>query len=213
MEKKIALTIGRQFGSGGREIGQKLAKALNFTYYDKELIDVAAKESGLCPEVFENVDEKASDGLAYAFSVGLSYMGMYSPYTNVLSSEGLFKLQSDAIRLIAERESCIMVGRCADYILRDNPNCLSFFIHNNLEIRIQRVIEMQAMTVEEAKERIQKTDKSRAAYYNYYTNKTWGNSASYHLSIDASVLGIDQTVEFLKEFVEKKFDLSVPHFG
>ncbi|MCD7936366.1 MAG: cytidylate kinase-like family protein [Tannerellaceae bacterium] len=205
MDKKIVLTIGRQFGSGGREVGQKLAKALGYNYYDKELIAVAARESGLCPEVFENADEKASDGLAYAFSVGLSYMGMYTPQVDILSNEGLFKLQSDAIRMLAERESCVIVGRCADYILRDNPNCLSFFIHNNMEIRIQRVLEMKEMSIEEARERITKTDKSRASYYNYFTNKAWGHAASYHLSVDASVLGIDGTVDFIKDFVERKY--------
>ncbi|MCD8043773.1 MAG: cytidylate kinase-like family protein [Tannerellaceae bacterium] len=205
MDKKIVLTIGRQFGSGGREIGRKLAGALNISYYDRELVSLAAKESGLCPEVFENADEKASDGLAYAFSVGLSYMGMYTPHADILSNEGLFKLQSDAIRMLAERESCVIVGRCADYILRDNPHCLSFFIHNNMEVRIQRVLEMKEMTIEQAKERITKTDKTRASYYNYFTNKVWGNSASYHLSIDASVLGIDGTVDYIKELVERKF--------
>lgn len=205
MDKKIVLTIGRQFGSGGREIGRKLAGALNISYYDRELVSLAAKESGLCPEVFENADEKASDCLAYAFSVGLSYMGMYTPHADILSNEGLFKLQSDAIRMLAERESCVIVGRCADYILRDNPHCLSFFIHNNMEVRIQRVLEMKEMTIEQAKERITKTDKTRASYYNYFTNKVWGNSASYHLSIDASVLGIDGTVDYIKEFVERKF--------
>ncbi|MCD8176988.1 MAG: cytidylate kinase-like family protein [Tannerellaceae bacterium] len=205
MDKKIVLTIGRQFGSGGREIGRKLAGALNISYYDRELVSLAAKESGLCPEVFENADEKASDGLAYAFSVGLSYMGMYTPHADILSNEGLFKLQSDAIRMLAERESCVIVGRCADYILRDNPHCLSFFIHNNMEVRIQRVLEMKEMTIKQAKERITKTDKTRASYYNYFTNKLWGNSASYHLSIDASVLGIDGTVDYIKELVERKF--------
>lgn len=107
--------------------------------------------------------------------------------------------------MLAERESCVIVGRCADYILRDNPHCLSFFIHNNMEVRIQRVLEMKEMTIKQAKERITKTDKTRASYYNYFTNKLWGNSASYHLSIDASVLGIDGTVDYIKELVERKF--------
>lgn len=213
MDQKIILTIGRQFGSGGREIGQKLAKALGIAYYDKELMAVAAKESGLCEEVFEKADERASSGLAYAFTMGYSYMGMFTPYTDILSNDGLFKLQSDAIRTLAERESCILVGRCADYILRDDPACLSFFIHSSMQTRIQRIVERQEVTVEHAKELINKTDKSRAAYYNYYTNKSWGAASSYNFSIDASVLGVDETVVFMKNFVERRLSLRPPHFG
>jgi len=208
MDRKIVLTIGRQFGSGGRDIGQRLAASLGFGYYDKELVTMAAKESGLCPEVFENADEKASDGLAHAFTMGLSYMGMFTPHADILSNEGLFKIQCDTIRNLAEKESCVIVGRCADYILRDNPDCLSFFIHNNTEVRVQRVLEMHPeITVEQAKNFMAKTDKSRAAYYNCYTNKTWGNAASYHLSINASVLGIDGTVKYIQHLVKTKFEL------
>ncbi len=204
MEEKIILTIGRQFGSGGRIIGKKLAEAFGISYYDKELIALAARESGLCTEVFEKADEKASDGLAHAFTMGFSYMGMYTPYADILSNEGLFKIQSDSMRKLAETESCVIVGRCADYILRNEPNCISFFIHDKMESRIQRIVERQQVTVEQAKELMAKTDKSRAAYYDYYTNKTWGMSCSYNLSVDASVLGIDGTVELLKTFVESK---------
>ena len=171
MDNKIILTIGRQFGSGGREVGQKLAKELGIGYYDKELMALAAKESGLSEEFFEKADEKASSGLAYAFT-----MGYY-------------------------------------YILRDNPDCLSFFIHNNKENRIQRIIESQNLTVEQAEELMLKTDKSRAAYYNYYTNKEWGVASTYNFSIDVSVLGIDETVAFMKNFVERKMDKRPPHFG
>ena len=210
---KIILTIGRQFGSGGREIGQKLSEALGIAYYDKELLSAAAKESGLCEEVFARADERASSGMSYAFSMGFSYMGILTPYNDILSNDELFRIQSDAIRNIAEKESCILVGRCADYILRDNPACISFFIHNTMKNRIQRLVEGLNITVEEAKEKISKIDKSRAAYYNYYTNKVWGMASSYNFSIDASVLGIDETVAFMKSFVEKKLEKCPPHFG
>ena len=210
---KIILTIGRQFGSGGREIGQKLSEALGIAYYDKELLSAAAKESGLCEEVFARADERASSGMSYAFSMGFSYMGILTPYNDILSNDELFRIQSDAIRNIAEKESCILVGRCADYILRDNPACISFFIHNTMENRIQRLVEGLNITVEEAKEKISKIDKSRSAYYNYYTNKVWGMASSYNFSIDASVLGIDESVAFMKSFVEKKLEKSPPHFG
>lgn len=214
MGNKIILTIGRQFGSGGREIGQKLAEALGIAYYDKELMAIAARESGLCEEVFEKADEQASNGLSYAFTMGFSsYMGMFAPYTDILSNDGLFKLQSDAIRKLAENESCVLVGRCADYILRDNPDCLSFFIHNTMENRVQRILESQDISVENAKELMTKTDKSRAAYYNYYTNKIWGMASSYNFSIDASVLGVDETVAFMKNFVDRRLSMQPPHFG
>lgn len=213
MENKIIITIGRQFGSGGREIGQKLAEALNIAYYDKELMAIAARDSGLSEEFFEKADERASSGLSYAFTMGYSYMGMFTPYADVLSNDRLFLYQSDSIRNLAEKGSCIIVGRCADYILRENPNCLSFFIHNKKENRIQRIIESMDVTVEQAKEMMAKTDKSRAAYYNYYTNKEWGVAASYNFSIDISVLGVDETVEFMKHFVECKMNKRPPHFG
>jgi len=201
---KIILTIGRQYGSGGREIGQKLASAFGINYYDKELMAEAAKSSGLSREFFEKADEKVASSLAYAYSVGFPYMGLFTPYADVLSNDGLFKFQSEAIRKIADKGSCVMVGRCADYILRDYPKCYSVFIHNTKENRIKRIMDAQHVTEEQAKELMIKTDKSRAAYYNYYTNKAWGVAASYDLSINVAVLGIDATVSFIKNFVEQK---------
>ena len=213
MNQNTIITVGRQFGSGGREIGKMLAETFGYTYYDKELISVAAQESGLCEDVFEKADERASSSLAYVFPLGFSYMGMFSPYHDILSNDGLFKLQSDAIRKLAEKESCVLVGRCADYILRDHPDCISLFIHSDMEHRIKRVTERQNITVEQARELIEKTDKSRAAYYNYYTNKTWGASASYDLSINIDILGARGTVDFIKEFIDRKHGSRPPHFG
>ncbi|MDF9831553.1 cytidylate kinase [Parabacteroides sp. PF5-6] len=215
MKNNMIITIGRQFGSGGREVGQKLAKALGIRYYDKEILRVAAQESGLSEDVFEKADEQTASGLSYALTTGYSYMGMYMPYTDFLSNDGLFQLQSDAIRKLAENESFILVGRCADYILREHPGLLSFFIHNTKENRIQRIMEYrnQEINEEQAKELMVKTDKSRAAYYNYYTNKTWGAACAYHYSLDVSVLGIDETVALIKEIVERRQSLRPPHFG
>lgn len=204
MEKRIIITIGRQFGSGGREIGQKLAAALGLSYYDKELMSVAARESGLSEEFFQSADEQAAGALTYAFPMGYNYVGMTPTfYADILSNDKLFQYQSDAIRHLAEKESCIIVGRCADYILRDNPDCISFFIHNTRENRIARLMESMNITREEAKEKMAKVDKSRAAYYNYYTNKEWGKSSSYNLSLDVSVLGIDESVDFMSDFISR----------
>jgi cytidylate kinase len=200
----IIITVGRQFGSGGGEIAKKLAKELNISYYDKELLAVAAKDSGLCSEMFEKADEQGSDSLIYAFSTGFAHLGLCVPYNDALSNERLFQLQSDAIRKLAENESCVIIGRCSDYILRDMPNCLSFFIHGNLENRIERIVKRMNISETQAKELIAKTDKSRAAYYNYYTDKSWGVASSYDCSIDASVLGTDDTVMFLKDFIRRR---------
>jgi cytidylate kinase len=202
----MILTIGRQFGSGGRIVGRKLAETLGVGYYDKELLAVAARESGLCEEVFEQADERASSNLAYALTANYPGISMYMPYSDILSNDGLFKMQSDAIRHLAEKESCVIVGRCADYILRDHPACISFFIHDRWENRIGRIREYRQVTRSEAKELMTRNDKSRAAYYNYYTNKVWGAAASYHFSIDVSVLGIDETVNLMKDFIEQKRD-------
>jgi cytidylate kinase len=205
MNDNIVISIGRQFGSGGSAIGQKLADVLNITYYDRELLAIAARDSGLCPEVFEKADERESSGLSYAFSMGCSPLGMYVPCDDILSNEKLFLLQSETIRNLAQKGACVIIGRCSDYILRDNPNCLSLFIHNSLDNRIKQVAERGSVSETRAKELIVKIDKSRAAYYNYYTDKLWGLASSYNFSIDVSVLGIDGTVEFLRDLIMKRF--------
>ena len=209
MDNKIILTIGRQFGSGGREVGQKLAKELGIGYYDKELMALAAKESGLSEEFFEKADEKASSGLAYAFTMGYSYMGLFPPYADVLSNDRLFLYQSDTIRNLAEKGSCVIVGRCADYILREHPRCANVFISATKEDRIARLCQMHRIDEEAAEEMIEKADKRRSEYYNYYSYKTWGAAATYHLCVDSSSLGIEETVRFVEEFVAKKLQIGM----
>lgn len=203
MSKRIIITIGRQFGSGGREIGKKLADTLGIAYYDKEILEVAARESGLNREVFEQADEKSSNALAYALSMGFAYFGSPMPENNFMTKEGIFKIQSDTINGLAERESCVIVGRCADYILRDNPALISFFVSDTIPNRILRIVDTTNVSVEEAQEQMAKIDKSRAAYYNYYTDKKWGAAASYHFCVDVSVLGVGRTVEYMKLFIEE----------
>lgn len=200
-DNRMIITIGRQFGSGGREIGKRLAENLQIAFYDKELITIASKESGLCPEFFEKADERASHGLSYAFALGFPFFGNVSPYNDYLSNDTLFKIQSDTIRKIAAGQSCVIVGRCADYILREDERCVNVFIHSPLEKRIERIVQRDEVTVEEAKTLVEKTDKSRAGFYNYYSNKTWGAASSYHLSVDSCALGIEKTVDFITDFV------------
>ena len=173
MEKKIIITIGRQYGSGGREIGKLLAEQLGIVYYDKELINLASKESGICGEFFEKADEKTSGSLLKALAMGFSMNNAIFQSNDYLSNESLFQIQSDVIRKVASKQSCILVGRCADYILRDDPNCISIFISATLNDRIRRAMEYAHITEKDAEEYLHKADKSRASYYNYYTDKTW----------------------------------------
>ena len=197
------ITIGRQFGSGGFLVGERLAKRLGFGFFDKELLNLASKESGLSAEFFEQADEKRRFGFfGQLFRLGKSAIhgDMDNSY---LTNDTLFQIQSDVIRDLAEKQSCVFVGRCADYILRENPNCLHIFITANLDDRIVRVAERQHLPLDAAKNLLEKADKNRAAYYNFYTDKTWGAAESYHLCINTSALGIDETVELIKSIVKK----------
>lgn len=208
MDKKFVVNIGRQLGSGGREIGEKLAVRLGISFYDKELISLASEESGLCREFFERADEKASQGI-----IG-GLFGMRFPFisdgavaaTNCLSNDALFKVQSDVIRKLAAERSCLFVGRCADYILRENPHCVNVFVSASREDRINRLCRLHGIAENAAEEMMEKADKQRADYYNYYSYKTWGAAETYHLCVDSSVLGIDETVVYIGEFVKKKLE-------
>lgn len=199
MSKKYVITIGRQFGSGGREIGQKLARTLGIAYYDKELLQEIQKKSGLSTEYLSKSDETPQAPWTHALA-GILYDGIYT-------QEQIFRFQSETIRGIAEKESCVMVGRCADYILRDNPNCVNAFVHAPLEFCVERLYINDGIPREQAADLAVKMNKKRASYYNYYTDKKWGNIASYHLTIDSSVIGIDPTVELIAEFVRRKMGL------
>jgi len=202
--EKYVITIGRQLGSGGKLIGQQLSQRLNIPCYDKELIQLASRESGLGKEFFENFDEKSS------FSFFGKYFGFRSGYmgyneNNYLCNETLFKIQSDVIRDLAEKETCIFIGRCADYILRDIPNCLKIFISANMEDRIRRIVQNDKLTEKEAQIHIEQNDKKRPAYYNYYSNKEWGVAASYDLCFNSSFLSIEEIVGLIEEQVKRKF--------
>ena len=209
MNEKYVINIGRQLGSGGKEIGEKLAERLQIDFYDKELINLASEESGLCKEFFEKADEKASQGrIGGLFGMRFPFISEGAmPGTNCLSNDALFKVQSDVIRRLASEKSCLFVGRCADYILREHTRCVNVFISASKKDRISRLRRMHDISEETAESMIEKADKKRSEYYNYYSYKTWGAAATYHLCIDSSSLGVDGTVEFVKEFVVKKLKL------
>ena len=204
MNEKFVINIGRQLGSGGRQIGEKLAGQFGIACYDKELIQLASKESGLGKEFFENADEKKGHSIIGGL-LGLRTNISNEVYVNnYLSNETFFKIQSDIIRELAEEKSCVFVGRCADYILRDHPRCINVFITADTNDRVKRVALDKNITHEKAQEVIEKTDKKRSEYYNYFSNKTWGVAESYHLCINSSVLGIDETVDFISQFVKQR---------
>ena len=205
MKDKFVINIGRQLGSGGKAVGEAVAARLGIGVYDKQLINLAAEQSGICPEIFEKADEKESRNLFATFIgylrspfVGSEYSG-----SNVLSSDALFKIQSDVIRDLASRESCVFVGRCADYILRDHPRTVNIFIAAGRAERIERLCRLHGIAPGEAESLMDRTDARRAAYYNYYSSGTWGMAETYDLCIDSSVLGIDGTTGFVLEFVDR----------
>ena len=198
MGNNIVITIGREFGSGGREIGQKLAKALNINYYDKNLIDIAAGKSGISSELLYQADEKASNPFFSA------YLPAGTDYGTV--NDRLFWTQSAIIKELAQKESCVIVGRCADYVLDECDNCLHLYIHAPMNKRIERVKDRYLIESDSAaKKEIIRTDKVRRTYYQYYTDHRWGSVDGKHLSIDSSVLGIDGTVDLIIYLLQKKW--------
>ena len=209
MVEKFVINVGRQLGSGGREISAELAKRLGIAYYDKELLNVASEESGLCKEFFEKADEQASQPLASnLFGLRFLFNGNVAMNTmNYLSNDALFQMQSDAIRKLADEKSCLFIGRCADYILRDNPRCVNIFISAALPFRIERIARIENISASKAEEKINHVEKRRAEFYNYYSNKRWGAAESYHLCIDSSVLGIARTTDFIEQFVKARLGL------
>ncbi len=204
MRKNFIINIGRQLGSGGRSIANILAQHYNITVYDRKLIELAAKESGLSQEFFENADEKKSHGFFHSIFSARAAANALGNNDSYLSNDALFKVQSDIIRDLAERESCIFIGRCADYILRDHPCHINLFFTANLEDRIARMTSEKGITAEQAEELIEKTDRRRSDYYNYYSGKTWGAAESYDLCINTSYLGHERTAEILKEYIESR---------
>ena len=203
MANKI-YTIGREFGSGGREVGEKLAAKLGIKLYDKELLQQAAKDSGFCEEIFENHDEKPTNSFLYSLVMDTYSVSGYSaaPFLDMPLNHKVFLAQFETIKKIAEQEYCVIVGRCADYALSDNPDCINVFIHADLDVRIKNVSRNLNITENKARDIINKTDKQRASYYNYYTSKKWGDAKSYNLSLDAGKLGTDNCVEMILKFRE-----------
>ena len=199
------ITIGREYGSAGRQIGYKVAEDLGIKLYDRELLERAAKESGICEELFETHDEKPTNSFLYSLVMD-SYSFGYpsSSYTDMPINHKIFLAQFEAIKKIADEGSCILIGRCADYALENYSNVLSVFIHADTTKRAKRISRMYDMTESKAREMILRTDKKRGSYYNYYTNKKWSAVQSYDVCLDSGKLGIDGCVETIIEIIKVK---------
>lgn len=211
MKTNTIITIGRQFGSGGREIGGKIAEDLGIKIYDKEMLARAAKESGICEEIFETHDEKPTNSFLYSLVMDTYSMGYTgNTYTDMPINHKVFLAQFDAIKKIADEGPCILVGRCADYALESYDNVVSVFIHADLDARIRRVARAHDLSDNKAKDLILKTDKKRASYYNYYTNKKWSDAESYELCLNSAELGIAGTVKVIEDYIALKESL---HLG
>lgn len=202
----LIITIGREFGSAGKDIGLALSERLHIPCYDKELLERAAKDSDFCEEIFENNDEKPSNSFLYSFVADSHAFGGYSTpgMIDMPLKQKVFLAQFEAIKKIGEMESCIMIGRCADYALRDNPNVVSVFIKAETPFKTKHLMDRFKVDEKTAVELMEKTDKKRANYYNYYTSKRWGDSRSYDLCLNTSDLGIDGCVDMIVHYIELK---------
>ncbi len=192
------ITISRQYGSGGHEIGEKVAERLDIPFYDKSLIALAAKKSGLSEEVFADVDEKATSSLLYSMVMGsFAYGSRMAGINEMPINDKLFIIQSDIIKNAANEGACVIIGRCADYILRDHKNCLNVFIHADKSARVKRAVDMGLADASKVSDFITKKDKQRANYYNFYTNNRWDEIGNYDLTIDTSRFDIETAVQII----------------
>lgn len=193
--KNYVITIAREYASGAGEIAKKLALELGIKVYDKEMISLAAKESGLAEAVVAETEQKRTNSFLYSIYMTSQVLPL---------SDQIFMTQSQIIKNLAKEESCIIIGRCADHILANNPSCIKVFIHADTQDRIARAKDQYGLVVDKPADYIKKIDKQRASYYKYFTEKTWGMAANYDISINTSQIGIDETVRIIKELALKK---------
>lgn len=204
----IVITIGRQFGSGGRDVGQMIAKELNIPFYNKELVDMAASKGNISAEAVKHVDEKATSSFLYSLVSGNYSLTGAPVYYEMPVNDKLFIAQSEVIKELAAKGPCVIVGRCADYVLRDEENVdvCSVFVYASLEHRIARVMaSFPELSTAKAKDRIVKTDKQRRTYYDYYSDGTWGAMNNYDICLNTEVLGIEGAANMVIQYVKNKY--------
>ena len=210
----MIITVGRQYGSGGRYVARLLAEKMDIPYYDKELLTEVSKDSGICKELLEQNDEKNARSFLFSMMSGTAQLGdSGSMYMDMPMNHRIFLAQFDTIRRIASEGPCVIVGRCADYVLRDQENVLNVFIKADKEERIRRIVEYYGVDPLKAEERLKKADKQRASYYNYYATGVWGDVDNYDLCVDTGALGITGAVDLIADcaaLVEKKAEQKDP---
>lgn len=209
--ENFVITIGRQFGAGGRELGRILASKLGIAYYDKELLIEAAKEAGVSPEFFEKADERFPSFISglFSFNLGSNPMSFYAGSTSI-SDDSIYKAQCDVIRSLASRGSCVIVGRSADYVLRDYQRVVNIYVHAPIEIRCRRIMNRRntgdgSLTAARARTLAERTDKLRANYYNFYTDKRWGDARSYDLTLDSSVMPMEALADVVIAYLKARW--------
>ncbi len=198
-----SVTIARQYGSGGHEVGRKVAECLGIRYCDRELITMAAEENGMNPEALSDVDEKASSSLLYTIAMGSSMIHSAVDVYNMPLNDRLFIMQSHIIEEMAEKEPCVFIGRCADYVLEEKPPVLRIFIYADFDDRVRRISERYGISINDAKSDVIRVDRRRANYYNYYTGRKWGKLENYDLAVSTSVLGIEGAAEVISDVYKK----------
>ena len=203
MSCKKIITITRQYGSGGHDIGKLLAEKLGIGFYDKELISLAAKESGISPEVFAKADERMSNSLLYTLSTGLyNYGSGFSAMGDLPMNDRLYILQHKIIKEKAEKEVFVVVGRCADYILKEYENVVKVFIYADLDVRAKRAVERQDIEPSRVRQAVSKADKNRANYYSFYSGQKWGAPENYDLCINSTHLSTGQAADLIMDYLK-----------
>jgi len=200
---KTVITIGRQFGSGGHEIGERVAEYFGIKCYDKELLSRAAKDSGFCEEMIKSHDERPTNSFLYNIVMDTYSFGYNaSSFVDMPISHKVFLAQFDTIKQIASEGPCVIVGRCADYALSEFDNCINFFIYADEEAKVKRLVDKYEISEEKALDLMQKKDKQRQSYYNYYSDKKWGRADTYDFCLNSAKLGIEGTVKLITQIVE-----------
>ncbi len=203
---KVVITIARQYGSGGRTIGEMLAKDLGIRYYDKELLKLASDESGINEKLFENADEKLKSTKLFNIAKKVYNGELIPPESDEFTSnDNLFNYQAKIIKELAAEESCVIIGRCADYVLKDYENVLSVFIHAPEDFCINEGMKKLSLPLKEIDRYITKTDKRKAEYYKYYTGREWTDARNYDLCLDSSKLGFERCMEEIKAYIRVRF--------
>lgn len=211
-KKNIVVTIGRQFGSGGRELGQKLAQRIGAKYYDKELLNEAARRAGMSEDFFHRNDERFPSFIngIFSFAFGYNSANLFAGSTSI-SDDSIYRAQSDFIHSLAEGDdSCVIVGRTSDYVLRDHPRTVNIFVHAPEDSCVDRIMARdkdsgKSASREKTKAKARRINKLRANYYNFYTDKLWGDASSYDLTFDTSKMTIDQIVDVIVEYINQRF--------